>query len=159
MQLLSNDLPYEELQLTGDFGLVEGILIEGIRHNQGAGFYRSILTGSRAGNRYWNLVYKVLPDTLDSPVERNPATIEARATYLWEFFCRHKTGYVEIDRPFVIRDLATDKRFLVVSEGWTYERELFATRLYSSQLKLRYVRVPGVTTLEDGSLGEGGSQL
>jgi len=151
--LLALDSPYEELQLLGDFGLVEGIEFEGFRHQMSAGFYRSILTGARSGNRFFQLTYKVLPDSNNSPIQRDEATLEARATYLWEFFCRHKTGYVEIDRPFFVTDIATGKRFLVIFEDWIFQRELFRTRLYSSQLKVRYARVPGVNTLDDGSLG------
>lgn len=154
MALLSNDLPYEELLLHGDFGLVEGIDLEIITHGLGGGFYRSILTGARSGNRHWTLTFKTLRDTLDSPVQVGNAEPQPQATYLWEFFCRHKSGYVGVDRPFIITDLSTRKKFLARFADHSMERTLFMTKLFRSELKLVYARVPGFNVLEDGSHDE-----
>jgi hypothetical protein len=149
--LLPTDGPYEELMLHGDWGLVEGIGFGMLTHNLGGDFYRSVLFGTRSGGRYWTLTFKTLRDTLDAPVQLPSGDLKAQASYLWEFFCRHKTGYVEIDRPFVVTDLSTGKKFLARFADHSMERTLFMVKLFTSQLKLVYVRVPGFNTLTDGS--------
>lgn len=153
-ELLPSDRPYEELLLHGDFGLVEGLSVEMLTHQLGGGFYRSVLTGTRSGNRYWTLTYGTLRDTLDAPVELPSGDVQAQATYLWEFFHRHKTGYVEVDRPFVLTDLSTEKKFLARFADHSMERTMFMVKLYNSQLKIVFARVPGFNTLPDGSHGD-----
>ena len=153
--LLSNNRPYEELLLRGDFGLVEGVVFGMLTHNLGGDFYRSVLFGTRSGGRYWTLTYGTLRDTLNAPVQLPSGDLEAQATYLWEFFCRHKTGYVEVDRPFVLTDISTNKRFLARFADHSMERTMFMVKLYNSQLRLVYARVPGFNTLPDGSHDNG----
>lgn len=154
MDLLPSDRPYEELLLHGDWGLVEGINFGIVRHNMGGGFSRAVLTGTRTGERYWTLTFQTLRDTLDSPVTMPSGDIQAQATYLWDCFCRHKTGYVEVDRPLIITDLSTKKRFLARFADHSMERTLFMVKLFRSELKLVYARVPGFNTLDDGSVGD-----
>src|SRR5947209_11605299 len=105
------NVAYERLKLTGSFGLEVSIRLEMVTRRLGGGRRRSVLYGSRAGLRSWKLVYKVLPDTMDSPVETNPATIESRANYLWNLFMRCKTGYEDIDRPLIITCLRDGKDY------------------------------------------------
>ncbi|HEX8500806.1 MAG TPA: hypothetical protein VF659_09455 [Pyrinomonadaceae bacterium] len=139
------------MRLRGDFGLVEGLGLEMLTHQLGGGFYRSVLTGTRSGNRYWTLTYRTLRDTMNSPVTLPSGDLQAQAIYLWEFFHRHKTGYVEVDRPFVLTDISTGKKFLARFADHSMERTMFMVKLYTSQLKLVFARVPGFNTLPDGS--------
>lgn len=150
--MLSAESDYEELRLHGDFGLEEGIGFEMVVQKLGGGRRRSKLYGRRCGERWWTLVYKVLPDTPDC---RAPESLEARATHLWNFFCRHMTGYEEVNRPFIIRNIADGLRYLVSFDEPAMSRQMFMTKLYSSQLKIVSAVVPGVNTLDDGSLGDG----
>jgi hypothetical protein len=154
VDLLPSDQPYEELLLLGDWGLVEGSALDMLTHQMGGGFYRSVLTGSRTGGRYWTLIYQTLRDTLDSPVTLPSGELQAQAIYLWDFFHRHKTGYVEVDRPFIVTDLSTNKRFLARFAEHSIERTLFMVKLFRSELKLVYARIPGFNTLDDGSIGD-----
>lgn len=143
---------YEILQDIGDFGLEELQSFEMIHHKMGAGFRRSYLTGSRAGVRAWTLVFKVLLDTLDSGIEMSAGEVESRAEYLWKLFRRSKTGHADVNRPFVIENPGDGKQYLVVFADDVMSRTLFRVKLYSSQLKLDYVRVVGIPTDEDGAI-------
>jgi hypothetical protein len=145
---------FERLQTLGSFGLTFSKRFEIVSRRMGRGRRRSLLYGDRAGLHSIKLVFKTLPDTMDRPVETTPAQIETEANYLWNFFCRSKTGYDDIDHPFVVKNLRDGKDYLCVFTGNEISYEMFMTKLYSSGLDLEQVTLPDVNTLDDGSLGE-----
>src|SRR2546423_10338499 len=117
---------YELLQNIGSFGLVEGLGFQFVHHKMGAGYRRSILIGSREGERYWRLIYKVLPGTLDGAIWRNQQTLqESRADYLWNLVVRCKTGYQDVNRPVRIKSPRDGKEYLAVFEDDFIEYEMF----------------------------------
>ncbi|HEV7376903.1 MAG TPA: hypothetical protein VGN95_19460 [Pyrinomonadaceae bacterium] len=145
---------YEKLQTLGFFGLSIAIRYEIITRRMGAGRRRSLLYGSRAGLLAWKLVFKVLPDTIDGQIEVSPTHIESRANYLWNFFCRSKTGYEDIDHPFIITCPRDGKGYYVVFSDNEISYEMFMTKLYSTGLQLEQVTIPGESLLPDASIGE-----
>jgi hypothetical protein len=148
------DTAYERLQLIGSFGLTASLRFEMVTRKMGRGRRRSVLFGDRSGLRSWKLVYRVLNDTMDSPVPTTAALIESRADYLWNLFQRCKTGYDDVDRPFIITCLRDGKDYLVCFADNELSYEMFMTKLYSSGLTLEQTSRPDVNTLPDGSLGE-----
>jgi hypothetical protein len=137
---------YERLQLIGSFGLSETKTFEMFKQKLTSGYRRKVLVGSRAGELSWKLTFKVLPDTQDSQVQTNQATLESRANYLWNFFCRSKTGYTEIDRPFIVTSPRDGLDYLAVFSDDVMSYQMFMNKLYSSDLALEQVRVRGVNS-------------
>jgi hypothetical protein len=142
---------FERLQEIGSFGLSCSIGFDILEADYGDGYDDSALVGSTEGTRGWQLVYKVLPGTMDSPVEVSDAELQSRADYLWNFFCRHKAGG---NTSFTITCPRDGKDYLAkfVEHEMTYE--MFAVKLFSTGLQLRQRRERGVATLDDSSLGE-----
>jgi hypothetical protein len=151
------NLAYERLQEIGSFGLSEAGRVDEILHNLGGGFYRSILIGPRQPLRRWTFVYKVLPGTMDGPVQTTEELLESRADYLWNIFFRSKFGYPDTNRPIIVTSPRDGKDYLAIFKDSELSYEMFMTKLFRSQVELREVRVRGVSTLEDGSQGESGN--
>ena len=109
----------------------------------------------------WHLVYKVLPGTLDSPIQLEPNDPLAawlgkfgpisRAAYVFEFFCMMKASAVS---TFIITCLFDGKNYLVEFEDDELTYEMTATQLFTSGVNLVQVDEPDMNTLDDGSLGE-----
>jgi hypothetical protein len=151
------NLEYERLQKIGDFGLTASIRFEMVSRRMGRGRRRTVLFGDRTGLRSWKLVYKVLPDTQDGPVQTTPAELESRANYIWNLFCRSKTGHADVDRPVIVTCPRDGKDYLAVFTDHELSYEMFMAKLYSSGLQLEQTTRPDVNTLPDGSLGEPGN--
>lgn len=98
----------------------------------------------------WQLVYNVLPGTLDTPVETDAGVLQSRADYLWQFFCARNGSS---PRSFIITDLFDGKDYLVEFADSKLTYKMFAAKLFSSGLTLIQLDEPDVPTLEDGSLG------
>jgi hypothetical protein len=140
----------ETLLEVGNFGLSCAIGFSIVEQELGDGYDYSILTGSSAGTRSWSLVFKALPATLDGGLMRG-TEVESRADYLWEFFCRRKA---EGNSSFELVDPKDGKTYLVKFAEHELSYEMFALKLFATGLKLVQRQELGVTTLDDGSLGE-----
>ena len=140
---------FEKLEEIGDFGLECGIEFAVIKQKLGDGYSNRLLIGSNLGTLDWRLVFNVLPGTLDGGIMFEN-DLQARADYLWEFFCRHMA---RASASFIFTDPRTGKDYLAgFAENRLTYRE-FAVKLFSSGIALEYRREQGVATLEDGSLG------
>jgi hypothetical protein len=103
------------------------------------------------GVRGWQLVYRVLPATLDGPVQTDSGDIESRAHYVWNFYQARKGGST---KSFLITCPLERKNYLVEFSDSQLTFQMFGIRLYSSGVGLIQVDEPDVPTLEDGSVGE-----
>jgi hypothetical protein len=135
---------YERLLDIGSFGLAESWGVQMIHHKMGAGRRRSILVGSRAGERKWRFVYKLLPDTMDGAIQTTDVLIESRAMYIYRLFIRSKVGHEDVNRPIYVTSPIDGKDYLAVFVDDEISFEMFATKLFSSQLQLEQARVPGL---------------
>lgn len=140
---------FERLQDIGSFGLDCGVEFAVVRQTLGDGYSHRLTIGSTSGVPDWKLIYKTLPQTLDSPVTVG-TDLQSRADYLWNFYCRHMARN---SRSFIITDPRSGKDYLVGFAENRLTYQLFAVRLFSSGVALEYRREPGVATLDDGSLG------
>jgi hypothetical protein len=104
------------------------------------------------GVRSWQLVYKVLPGTLDGPITLDSGDIQSRADYLWDFFCERKGG--EGPQSFIITCPRDGKDYLAVFTETKLSYEMFNVRLFTTGLGIIQVDEDDVNTLEDGSLGD-----
>ena len=141
----------EHLQEIGSFGLTCDIEFSILEIDYGDGYDDSALIGSSLGTRSWRFLYKVLPGTMDSPVQVGAATLQSRADYIWDFFCRRKA---EGNGSFTLTCPRDGKRYLAKFVDHKLSYEMFMTKLFSSGLSIKQRRERGVNVLEDGSLGE-----
>lgn len=142
---------FEELKYIGSFGLVCSISFDYIEHQFGDGYDETLVVGSSTGLREWQLKYKVLPGTLDRPIQLDNGDLLSRADYLWDLFNRLKA---DGNKSLIITCPRDGKRYLakIVEPKLSYE--MFMVKLFSSGLTLRQRRERGVATLDDGSLGD-----
>jgi hypothetical protein len=149
------------LQTLGNFGLrrkidyAETVIQMGLRRRV------VVRTDDSRGALSWQLVHKVLPGTLNGPVQLTgdegidaPDGVMSRADYFWEFFRARKGGAVQ---SFLVTDLLDGKRrsYLVQFADSSMSYEMFMTRLFSADgIQLVQVDEPDVPTLDDGSVGE-----
>lgn len=148
------NLEYERLKEIGSFGLSETGRVEMLHHRMGGGYRRDLLIGPRFPLLRWHFTYKVLPGTLDGPVQTTEALIESRADYIWNLFFRSKFGYTDVNRPIIVTSPISGKDYLAVFMDDELAYEMFMVKLFRSEIQLEQVRVRGVATLADGSLGE-----
>jgi hypothetical protein len=139
----------ETLQEIGSFGLSVEVDFAIVEQDLGDGYDQSILMGSSAGLRAWNLVYKTLPQTLDGAIMRG-TELESRADYVWDFFVRMKAAG---NASFELICPKDGKRYLVKFAEHKISYELFMVRLFSSGVRIVQRRDVGVSELPDGSLG------
>jgi hypothetical protein len=140
----------ETLLEIGNFGLSTGIKFDLVEQEMGDGYDFSILVGSSAGLRFWSMVFKVLPGTLDGGIMRG-TELQSRADYLWDLFCRMKAA---ANASFYLICPKDNKKYLVKFAEHELAYEEFAFQLFSSGVKVLQRREVGVNTLDDGSLGQ-----
>jgi hypothetical protein len=108
------------------------------------------------GLRKWTLEADVLPDnddhTIDYEVDGDDFT-SPRFTYFFEFFQRH---LLLGNKPFIIRDPRTEKKYLVgfpssiVQSG--FDANQITAKILSGGTSLEERRVSGITFNDDGSI-------
>ena len=140
---------FQKLQYIGNFGLGLGIEFAIIEQNMGDGYDYSILVGSSAGLRSWQLKLSVLPLNMDKAVFVGTERVSL-ADYIWNFWCDRKR---EANSSFIITDPKDGKDYLAKFVEHKLSYEMFMTRLFSTGLALQQRREAGVNELPDGSLG------
>lgn len=108
------------------------------------GYSTQILYGAQTGRRRFKISVPSLADfTTSATVVVNGVTYTP-AAYLWDLFRRSKrTG-----RPFVITSGINNQYYLVKFSQAEMSYQRFLTKLFSSQLELVQVRVPGVSVFD-----------
>jgi hypothetical protein len=129
-----------------------GIEFNELENDLGDSYFAQLLYGSEIGNRSWALTLPTLPDgTMDSNTVTgiNGETL-TRAQYIWDLFCETKvTG-----QPFAYQDPFTNQYYLVMfaDKKLTYQRML--TKLYSTGINLKQVRLDGETVFEPARISQ-----
>lgn len=117
-----------------------------LENDLGDSYYDQYLIGSETGNRAWALTLPTLPDgTLDSNTVTgiNGETL-TRAEYIWDLFCETKvTG-----EPFVFQDPRNSGYYLAMFADKKLTLERLLTKLYSTGIVIKQVRIDGVTVLQ-----------
>lgn len=119
--------------------------------NFGEGYGSGILAGSSAGLHNWLLSAEVIPDTnhlIDYEIESVPLS-DARFTYFFEFIKRHVALG---DKPFIIQDPRTQKKFLVSFKTGGFDFEQITATLFRGGLILYQRRANDLLYFDDGSI-------
>ena len=130
-------MPYQTLQLNGDFGLDVEIEFSEIVQDYGGGFVDILRTGHTDGQNFYRLVYNVLPDSQGQHVTDPEDMVDKpKATYLWDFYVKRKQG----DPFFYVKDPRTGLDVLVRFVDRRLSFNLFGVKLFSSRIFLAQVR-------------------
>lgn len=122
-----------------------------IAANFGAG-YRAAVVTAPYGLKSWTLEASILPDTSDYeityPLDGDTATA-TRMRYFFEFFQRH---LLFGDKPFIIRDADTNKKFLVSFAEANVSLDRLAYRMFAGGVSVVERRSPDLLFSADGSI-------
>lgn len=120
--------------------------------NFGEGFGAGALAGLASGLHRWNLAASVLPDlddySIDYELDGDDYT-DPRFTYLFEFIKRH-IGLN--NKPFVIKDPRTGRKFLASFDTNDFEFTAITALIFEGGINLVQRRAEGLSFNSDGSL-------
>lgn len=130
-------MPIYELQITGDFDLVEEIEFAEIVRNYGSGHDTVLRGGHSDGNLSFKLVYKTLSNSGGQQItDPRDSVAKAPARYLWETFVWAKQNNAALN----VKSARTGSLVLVKFAERKLSYTLFAVRLFSTGIALKQYR-------------------
>lgn len=115
------------------------------------GFWSSVLYGSNTGVRRFNLALPAISDWDSKVVEGPNGEFLTHRAYL-----RTLHGYTVVDgQPFAIQSVENDQYYLVRFADPTLSLERALSKLYSTGIELKQIRIPGVTIYDLAQVSPG----
>lgn len=141
----SNDDGYHVWQLSCSVkDYTEGLEYTTLENELSDGFWSQILYGSNTGVRSFSLTLPTVTDADADSVVGPYGEILSKRAYL-----RALHAYTVVDgRPFVIRSTENGQYYLVRFAERKLSLQRMLTKLYSTGLELKQVRLPGVTVFD-----------
>lgn len=137
---------YEVMPLCGKTS--ESIQFNEFEADLSDGYYHQAFYGADTGTKTWNLSFASLPGASASLDIDLDGTLTTKAAYLWDLFCRSKrTG-----QPFVIESKRNDQYYLARFADSQLSFERMLTKLFSTGVNFKQVRVSGVSVFDTSKL-------
>lgn len=138
---------YELFALCGN-GSNETVMFNEFEADLSDGFSHSALFGADTGTKEWNISFNNVQGASASDKIDLDGVLLTHAQYIYDLFCRVKrTG-----RPFVIQSPLNDQYYLVKFADRTLSFERTLSKLFSTGLRLKQVRVSGVSVFDTAKL-------